>query len=162
MRIGIYPGSFDPLTYGHIDIVERSRIICDKLIIAIAKNYTKEPLFSFEERERIIRTFFKDVSDNIEVVSFDGLVVDYCRERGVSLIIRGLRSGSDFDYENTVACVNRKLAPEIETVFLISKEQNAFISSNIVRELASYNGDITSLVPQFVLEEIQQKLSESK
>ena len=84
MRIGIYPGSFDPLTFGHIDIIERSRIICDRLIIAIAKNYSKEPLFSFEERERIIETYFKDNLDSIEVVTFDGLIVDYCKERGVS------------------------------------------------------------------------------
>lgn len=158
MRIGIYPGSFDPLTNGHADIINRSKGLCDKLIIAVAKNSAKKPLFSIEERIEIINNYCQDAG-NIEVVSFDGLLVDYCREQKVSFIIRGLRSTTDFEYEFTIASANSKLAPEIETVFLMTKGEHFFISSNIVREIASYKGDITPLVPQFVVSKIQAKYS---
>ena len=159
MRIGIYPGSFDPLTYGHLDIIKRSKNICDKLIIAIAKNSEKHSLFSIKERMEMMEYCCKDESDFIEIVSFNGLVVDYCRERNVSLIIRGLRSVSDFEYENPIAAVNRKLAPEIDTVFMISREETTLISSRLVKEVASYHGDTSALVPQFVSDRIQQKFS---
>ena len=157
MRIGIYPGSFDPLTYGHLDIIKRSKNICDKLIIAIAKNSEKQALFTFEERLELIEHCCEGDNDYIEVVSFDGLLVDYCRERQVSYIIRGLRSVSDFEYENPIAAVNHRLAPEFETIFLMSREENALISSRLVKEVASYHGDTSTLVPQFVSEKTQQK-----
>jgi len=159
MRIGIYPGSFDPLTYGHLDIIKRSKNICDKLIIAIAKNSEKNSLFSIKERIEMIEYCCKDESDFIEIVSFNGLVVDYCRERNVSFIIRGLRSVSDFEYENPIAAVNRKLAPELDTIFMISREETSIISSRLVKEVASYHGDTSALVPQFVSDRIQQKFS---
>ncbi len=158
MRIGIYPGSFDPLTNGHVDIIQRAQGICDRLIVAVAKNSAKNPLFSVQERVEIINTYCQDFG-NIEVVSFDGLLVDYCRKNNVSFIVRGLRSTTDFEYEFTIASANSKLAPEIETVFLMTKGEHFFISSNLVREIATYNGDITPLVPQFVVTRIQQKLS---
>ncbi|HRZ25377.1 MAG TPA: pantetheine-phosphate adenylyltransferase [Spirochaetota bacterium] len=158
MRIGIYPGSFDPLTNGHVDIIRRAKGLCDKLIIAVAKNSAKKPLFNVQERIEIINKYCQD-SDNIEVVSFDGLLVEYCRQNGVNFIIRGLRSTTDFEYEFTIASANGKLAPEIETVFLMTKGEHFFISSNIVKEIASYKGDITPLVPQFVVKRIHEKYS---
>ncbi len=159
MRIGIYPGSFDPMTFGHLDIIERAKKICDKLLIAIAKNSSKKPLFTIEERIEIINNCCKDEEGKIEVVTFNGLLVDYCKENNVSFMIRGLRSVTDFEYENPIASINRNLAPEIETVFLMSRDDTSFISSNIAREIASYSGDLSSLVPPFVSQKIQQKLS---
>jgi pantetheine-phosphate adenylyltransferase len=160
MRIGIYPGSFDPLTNGHLDIIERVRGICDKLVIAIAINRAKTPLFSVEERLEIINNFFKD-DRSIEVASFEGLLVEFCRAKGIHYIIRGVRNITDFEYEMSNASVNNKLAPEIETIFLMTRGEFSFISSKTVKEIASFRGDLTSLVPQFVIEKIQQKISES-
>jgi pantetheine-phosphate adenylyltransferase len=159
MRIGIYPGSFDPLTFGHLDIIKRSKNICDKLIVAMGKNSDKTALFTIEERMEMIRFCCQDESDFIEVVSFKGLLVDYCRERNVKLIIRGLRSISDYEFENPITTVNRRLAPEIETIFLLSSEITTVISSRLVKEVASYHGDTSALVPQFVSDKIQQKYS---
>ncbi|MCU0847839.1 MAG: pantetheine-phosphate adenylyltransferase [Spirochaetes bacterium] len=158
MRIGIYPGSFDPLTKGHIDIIKRSREICDKLIIAVAINSSKKPLFTVEERLEIINNCCKDIG-GIESSSFEGLLVDFCKKNGVNLIIRGLRSLADFEYEFSIATINSKLAPEIESIFLMTRGENLFISSNIAREIASYQGDVSSLVPRFVEEKIRQKYS---
>jgi pantetheine-phosphate adenylyltransferase len=160
MRIGIYPGSFDPLTNGHLDIIHRSKGICDKLVVAIAINRTKQPLFTVEERLEIINNFFKDDS-SVEVVSFEGLLVEFCKAKGIYHIIRGVRNITDFEYEMTNATVNSKLAPEIQTVFLMTKGEYAFISSKMVKEIASFKGDLTSLVPQFVIEKIHHKFSVS-
>lgn len=158
MRIGIYPGSFDPLTKGHLDIIERATGLCDKLIVAVAKNSAKKALFSEEERIEIINNCCKNI-ENVEVATFEGLLVDYCKKEGVSFIVRGLRSTTDFEYEYSIATANRNLAPEIETVFFMTKGEYFFISSNIVKEIASYEGDITTLVPQFVVKKLQQKYS---
>ncbi len=158
MRIGIYPGSFDPLTNGHLDIIERSRGLCDKLVVAIAINREKQPLFTVEERLEIINLKYKDDS-SIDVVSFSGLLVEFCKSQRIDYIIRGVRNITDFEYEMTNASVNNKLAPEIETIFLMTKGEYAFISSKMVKEIASYNGDLTSLVPQFVIQKIQKKYS---
>jgi len=158
MRIGIYPGSFDPLTNGHLDIIERAKGICDKLVVAIAINREKQPLFTVEERLEIINNYYKDDS-SIEVVSFEGLLVEFCIAQGIDYIIRGVRNITDFEYEMTNATVNSKLAPEIETIFLMTKGEYAFISSKVVKEIASYKGDLTSLVPQFVIQKIYQKYS---
>ncbi len=156
MRIGIYPGSFDPLTNGHMDIIERAVEICDKLIISVATNIAKTALFSAQERVEIINNCCKHIN-NLEVTSFDGLLVDYCHEKNASMIIRGLRTNMDFEYEKSIATVNRKLAPNIETVFLMTKGEYYFISSHLVKEIASFSGDLTSLVPRFAQQKLQQK-----
>jgi pantetheine-phosphate adenylyltransferase len=158
MRIGIYPGSFDPLTFGHFDIIERARNICDKLIIAAARNISKKPLFSIEERLEMISKCCVSM-DNVEIVTFDGLLADYCKKRKVAFIAKGIRSRMDLDYEYAVALINGRLAPEIETVFLLSRSEHSFISSSMVREVASYKGDVSSLVPQFVNQKLIEKFS---
>ena len=159
MRIGIFPGSFDPLTLGHLDIIKRSKNICDKLIVAIARNSAKNALFTLEEREEMIRASCKDISGFFEIVVFNALVADYCRENGVNVIIRGIRSIVDYEYEKAIAGLNKRLAPDIETVFLFSSEETDFISSHMVKEVASYHGDISSLVPEPISDRIRQKYS---
>ena len=159
MRIGIYPGSFDPLTYGHLDIIERATKICDKLIVGILVNSAKKSLFTFEERLEAVKHCCSEINSNIEVVSFGGLLVDFCRDNNISCIIRGLRAVSDFEYEITIASLNRRLAPGIETIFLMGKDENLFVSSSLVKEVAIYNGDISTLVPPYVAAKIRQKIS---
>ncbi len=158
MRIGIYPGSFDPLTLGHLDIIERARNICDKLIIATARNISKKPLFSLEERLEMIKQSCTSM-DNIEIVTFNGLLADYCKERKVNFIAKGIRNRMDIDYEYAVSVINRKLAPETETIFLLSRSEHSFISSSMVKEVASYGGDVSSVVPQFVKQKLIEKFS---
>jgi len=159
MRIGIYPGSFDPLTYGHLDIIERATKICDKLIVGILVNSAKKALFTHEERLEALVHCCGEINSNIEVVSFGGLLVDFCRDNNISCIIRGLRAVSDFEYEITLASLNRRLAPGIETIFLMGKDENLFVSSSLVKEVAIYNGDISTLVPPYVAAKIRQKIS---
>ena len=161
MRIGIYPGSFDPLTYGHLDIIERAVKICDKLVVGVFVNSAKKSLFSQEEREIILKRCCSEICQDIEIVSFNGLLIDFCRNKKISCIIRGLRAISDFEYEITIASLHRRLAPEVETIFLMGKDENLFISSTLVKEIAAYNGDISTLVHPYVAEKIQQKLSVS-
>ncbi len=156
MRIGIYPGSFDPLTNGHLDIIERSKKICDKLIIAVARNSSKKALFSIEKRLEILGVCCQCEGSEIEITSFDGLLAEYCKKKSVNFIVRGLRAIVDFEYEYAIALMNKKLAPDIETVFLMSRGEYSFISSNIVKEVASYGGDVSTLVPQFVQEKLQE------
>ena len=158
MRIGIYPGSFDPLTFGHLDIIERARNICDKLIIAAARNISKKPLFSLEERLEMIRQSCTSMN-NIEIVTFNGLLADFCKEKKASFIAKGIRNRMDIDYEYAVSIMNRRLAPETETIFLLSRSEHSFISSSMVKEVASYGGDITSVVPQFVKQKLIEKFS---
>ncbi len=158
MRIGLYPGSFDPLTNGHLDIIQRSKVICDKLLIAIGTNSAKNPLFSINERIEIINTCCNDIA-NIEVVTFNGLLAEYSKKQNISFIIRGLRSSTDFDYEYQIAVANNKIAPDLETIFLMSRGEYFHISSNIVKEIASYGGDISSMVPHYAKEKIIAKYS---
>ena len=158
MRIGIYPGSFDPLTYGHLDIIERATKICDRLIVGILVNSAKKSLFSLEERTECLKHCCK-MYDTVEVVSFSGLLVDFCRENQINCIIRGLRAVSDFEYEITLASINRRLAADVETLFLMARDENLFVSSSLVKEVATYNGDISTLVPPYVASRIRQTFS---
>jgi len=159
MRIGIYPGSFDPLTYGHLDIIERATKICDKLIVGILINSAKKSLFDLEDRIEILKHCCNEYDKNIEVISFGGLLVDYCSRNDISFIIRGLRAVSDFEYEITLASINRRLAANVETVFLMARDENLFVSSSLVKEVAMYKGDISTLVPPYVADRIRAKIS---
>ena len=159
MRIGIYPGSFDPLTYGHLDIIERATKICDRLIVGILINSAKNSLFDLEERIEILKHCCNEYDKNIEVISFGGLLVDYCSHNDISFIIRGLRAVSDFEYEITLASINRRLAANVETVFLMARDENLFVSSSLVKEVAMYKGDISTLVPPYVADRIRTKIS---
>jgi pantetheine-phosphate adenylyltransferase len=157
MRIGIYPGSFDPLTNGHLDIIERSKKICDELIVAIACNSAKVPLFNAEERLEMIRKCC-DIP-GVEMVAFEGLLVEYCKRKGINFIVRGLRAIVDFEYEYAIALMNKQLAPEVDTIFLMSRGDYSFVSSNMVKEVSSYGGDVSTLVPRFVNIKLKEKFS---
>jgi pantetheine-phosphate adenylyltransferase len=148
MPVAIYPGSFDPLTNGHLSLIQRGLQMFDRLIVAIAVNPKKVPLFSLEERHELIREACQD--PRVEVDSFQGLLVEYAKKRNVNVLIRGLRAVSDFEYEFQLANMNRKLAPGIETVFMMTGEDYFYISSQLVREVASLGGDVTGLVPENV------------
>ena len=155
-HIAVYPGTFDPVTNGHIDLVERSLRIFDTVVVAIAANPKKTPLFSLEERIDM----FKKVTakyKNVKIEGFDGLLVDYVRMKKAVGIIRGLRAVSDFEYEMQMALMNRRLDSQIETVFLMPSEEYSFITSTIVKEAASYGGDVSSLVPKVVVEKLKKK-----
>ena len=156
MRIGIYPGSFDPVTLGHLDIIKRAANLVDKLVIAVLSNSAKSPLFSTEERVELLKRVIKDIP-NVEVQSFDGLTIDFAVQMGANVIFRGLRAVTDFEYELQLAQTNHKLNPKIDTVFLITKVEYAYLSSSIVREIASYNGEIECFVPSNIIDDIYGK-----
>ncbi len=156
MRIGIYPGSFDPVTFGHLDIILRSSKMFDLLIIAVLNNSVKTPLFSAEERVELIRQVTKNMR-NISVEAFDGLLIDFAKKRNASTIVRGLRAVSDFEYELQVAQTNHKMDSTIDTVFLTTSLEYSYLSSSIVREIASYNGDISNFVPKEIIPNILAK-----
>ena len=160
-RIGLYPGSFDPITNGHMDIIRRSLKIVDKLIVGIAVNDSKSEYFSTEERQQIIEEDIKNIglSDKIKIHSFEGLLMDYAKNIGASVIIRGLRAVSDFEYEFQMTGMNARLEPSIETIFLMSSENQHFISSKLVKEVFKFNGDISSFVSGNVLKNMKNKLS---
>ncbi|AEI66835.1 pantetheine-phosphate adenylyltransferase [Corallococcus macrosporus] len=160
MPVAIYPGSFDPLTNGHLSLIQRSLKMFDRLIVAIAVNPKKTPLFSEDERRTLIRDAIQD--DRVEVDAFHGLLVDYVRRRNAGVIVRGLRAVSDFEYEFQLANMNRKLAPDVETVFMMTGEDYFYISSNLVREVASFGGDVTGLVPPNVHEGLKAKFAGRK
>lgn len=148
--IALYPGTFDPITNGHIDIINRALNLFDKVIVTLATNSGKKPLFSLEERIDMIRECFPDQQERIEIDSASGLLVNYARDRGACAIIRGLRAVSDFDYEFQLALINRKLEREIETIFLMPGFRWIYISSSIIKEAASHHGDVSELVPNHV------------
>jgi len=150
----IYPGSFDPFTNGHLDIVERSLKVVDRLVIAVLRNTSKKSLFTPEERVELIREILKDKGDRVVVESFSGLLVDYCQEKGVSTVIRGLRAVSDFDYEHAIYLMNAKMHPGFETLFFMSSSEHSFISSTIIKEVASLGGDVVDQVPAVVYERL--------
>ena len=155
-RLAIYPGSFDPLTHGHLSLIQRGLKIFDGLVVAVANNPDKNPLFTFEERMELIRAAVGD-DPRVEVDSFDGLLVDYAKKRGVHTVLRGLRAVSDFEYEFQLANMNRKLDPEFDSVFVMTGEDYFYISSNLVREVASLGGNVEGLVPPNVLDKLKAK-----
>jgi pantetheine-phosphate adenylyltransferase len=158
MRIAIYPGSFDPVTIGHLDIIKRAEKLCDKLLIAVAGNIAKKALFTIDERIELLELCCNSIN-KIEVVTFDGLLADFCRKNNVSCIIKGIRSVADYEYEYDQTLMNRHLAPEVETVYLLTRSEYSFISSSIVKEVAGLGGDVSKLVPQFVIPQLQSKYS---
>ncbi len=157
MTIAIYPGTFDPITNGHSDLIQRASKIFDRIVVAVAANPKKAPLFSMNERVEMAREALKELA-NVEVDSFDNLLADYCAERGASVILRGLRAVSDFEYEFQLAGMNRRLAPEVETVFLTPAETYTFLSSRLVKEVAELGGDVSEFVDTHVRAALHNRL----
>lgn len=160
-KIAVYPGSFDPVTNGHLDIIKRASRIFDKLIVGVLHNPNKKSLFTFSERVEILKNVVSEF-DNVQVDSFSGLLIDYCVENKVSAIIRGLRAVSDFEYELQMAQMNRQLNPQIETVILTTGTKYSFLSSSLIKEVARFNGNVSELVPDIVLEKLHTKLNEGE
>jgi pantetheine-phosphate adenylyltransferase len=156
MKLAVYPGSFDPLTNGHVDIIERGMHLFDTIIVAILVNVDKAPLFTMQERVDIVRDVFKGYP-NVEVDTFDGLLVDYVSKRKADVIVRGLRALSDFETEFQMALMNRRLAPRIETVFMMPAEQYTYISSRLIKEVFSLGGQVRGLVPEIVESRLREK-----
>lgn len=161
MRIGIYPGSFDPVTLGHVDIIHRSAKLVDKLIIGVLNNSAKVSLFSAQERVNMLRQVTNDIT-NIEIEAFEGLLVDFADIKKAEVIVRGLRAVTDFEYELQLAQTNHKINPRVDTVFLTTSVEYAYLSSSIVREIAMYSGDISQLVPTNVVQLVYDKYHHTK
>ncbi len=157
MSVAIYPGSFDPITNGHVSIIRGGLVVVDKLIVAVLSNPKKQSLFSVQERIEMIREAVGD-EPRIEVDSFDGLLVDYCRRKNVKVVLRGLRAVADFEYELQMANMNRHLLKDMETVFLMANDAYFYVSSNIVKEAASLGGDVSALVPPNINLRLREKL----
>jgi pantetheine-phosphate adenylyltransferase len=164
-RIAVYPGSFDPITNGHVDILRRSLAVFDRVIVGVATNSKKQPLFTVEERQSFIRDALGS-QGHAGVVEYDAfenqLLIDYARKRGAQTIVRGLRALADFEYEFQLAVMNRRLAPTIDTMFLMTAEQNFYVSSSLVKEIASLGGDVSGLVPDAVRRALQKKFPQPK
>lgn len=160
--LALYPGSFDPITYGHLDILERATELFDRIVVTIAVNNRKETVFSGEEREALIRKCLegKPWAENVEVEQFTGLLVDFARKKNARTLIRGVRQISDFEYEFRMALTNRRLAPNVDTVFLMPNEQLTFISASLVKEVAYWDGDLSSFVPGHVAEALCEKFED--
>lgn len=157
MKIAIVPGSFDPVTNGHLDIIKRTSDLFDTVYVSILSNSTKSPLFSVDERIELIKRATSDMK-NVKVESFTGLLVDYARSRNAKFIVKGLRAVTDFEYEYQMSLTNKQLAPEIETFFITTNLKYAYLSSSIVKEIAKYGGDITEMVPREIINDIQNKI----
>ncbi len=157
MKIAVCPGSFDPVTYGHLDIVHRAAALFDEVIILVVTNPDKRCVFTAEERCDMIRRVVEDLP-NVKVDSYGGLLVDYCREHGAAAIVKGLRAVSDFEYEFQMALANKKLLPDADTLFLTTNAENMYLSSSLVRQIASLGGDISPFVPEKIREEIRVRL----
>lgn len=161
MTRAVYPGSFDPVTKGHLDVIERSAALVDELIVAVLKNNAKTPLFSVEERVKLLMDVTKDI-DNVRIQAFSGLSVNFAKEMGAEFIVRGLRAITDFEYELQMAQTNRIMNPNIDTIFLTTSLQYAYLSSTTVKEVASYGGDISRFVPAIVVDQVFHKMAEKK
>ena len=159
MLRAIYPGSFDPVTYGHIDIIERAARISDELIVGVLQNKAKTPLFSVEERVIILREVTKHLK-NVKIIPFEGLLIEFAKQMDAKVIVRGLRAITDFEYELQMSQTNRKLNSDVETLFLTTSLDYSYLSSTTVKEVASYDGDITQFVPEFVAEKVTEKIKE--
>ena len=157
MKRAIYPGSFDPLTLGHLDMIERSAKIVDELVIGVLNNSAKNSLFSLDERVSMIKEMTESMP-NVTVASFDGLLVDYMKEINATIIVRGLRAVTDFEYELQMAQTNRVLAPDVDTVFLTTSLEYAYLSSTIMKEVANFGGDLSKFAPSEITEAVEEKL----
>ena len=157
MKTAVYPGSFDPVTLGHLDIIKRASIMFDDLVVAVMCNSAKSPLFSLDERVKMLEESVKDLP-NVRIVSFSGLLIDYCKENNIHIVIRGLRAITDFEYELQIAQTNKELSHnQVDTVFLTTSLKYSYLSSSVVKEIASYNGDITPCVSDFIADKLYQK-----
>ena len=157
MLRAVYPGSFDPVTYGHLDIIRRSRSLADELIVGVLNNKAKTPLFSMEERVKMLEEMTKNMP-GIKIVPFEGLLIDFAKEMSAGIVVRGLRAVTDFEYELQMAQTNNKLSPELETVFLTTSLEYSYLSSTIVKEVAAFGGDISQFVPEMIERRIQEKI----
>ena len=160
MKIAVYPGSFDPITCGHLDVITRAAKIVDKLIIGVLNNSAKNALFTPDERVELIKRVVKDIP-NVEVSSFSGLTVDFAKENGATILVRGLRAVTDFEYELQIAQTNHKLNPDIDTIFFTTSVQYSYLSSSIAKEVASFGGSVHDLLPEEIIDTVTEKL-ESK
>ena len=161
MLRAIYPGSFDPVTNGHLDVIRRSSKMVDELIVGVLNNNAKMPLFSVEERVRMLKEVTKDIP-NVRIYPFDGLLIDFAAKMEAGVVIRGLRAITDFEYELQMSQTNHKLNPDVETIFLTTSIEYSYLSSTTVKEIASYGGDITQFVPEAVVVKIEQKMKEKR
>lgn len=159
MKVGIYPGSFDPITLGHLDIIVRASGLVDKLIIGVLKNNSKKPLFNAEERVELIERVLRENTNltSVQVEAFDGLLIDYAVQKNASIIVRGLRAITDFEYELQIAQTNHKLNAKVDTVFFTTSVEYSFVSSSAVKEIASYKGDIQQFVPECIVQSVYDK-----
>ena len=159
MVTAVYPGSVDPATYGHLDVIRRASVSFDRVVVGVLQNSAKSPLFSVEERVKMLKEVTKDLG-NVKVVPFDGLLVEFARQQKARLVIRGLRAITDFEYEIQMSQTNHKLEPEVETMFLTTNLKYSYLSSTIVREVAAFGGDISQFVPETVAKSIKEKMSQ--
>lgn len=159
MKIGIYPGSFDPITKGHLDVIERASRVVDELVIGVLDNSEKNPLFTAEERVSLIRDAVKDIP-NVKAESFHGLTVDFAKRHGARILVRGLRAVTDFEYELQIAQMNHKVNNSLDTIFFTTSVEYSYLSSSIVKEIAKYHGDISSFVPHNVVSAVYDKFNQ--